>query len=127
MLPCNQIGEWAEIEGEIRSAGRNPYKVWTPIALSKIIKEIGGTVDTNGLIRIAKSKLNTSGQRGNKTNISRYKLHPMFFVRVGDCKDNAGILEFNISKVLQLNPTITAKMNFGELAYSEVKKYYFNK
>jgi hypothetical protein len=126
MLPCNQISEWAEIEGEIRSAGRNAYKVWTPIALGKIIKELGGVIDTNGFIKIEKSKLGIRKQRGGTQFISGYKINTLFFVRAENCKDSAEILEFNISNVLQLNPTITAKMNFGGLGYKEVEQHYFD-
>ena len=37
MLPANQVQLWANIEGEIRPAGRNHYNVWTPNALKKFL------------------------------------------------------------------------------------------
>jgi hypothetical protein len=39
MMPANQVNLWATLEGEIRTAGRNHYSVWTPIALERFIKK----------------------------------------------------------------------------------------
>jgi len=75
MLPSNHISRWADIHGEIRPAGRNPYKVWTPFMAKKIILQKGGKIENN-TVTIKKSNLEVRKSRGNKKRISGYKTAP---------------------------------------------------
>ena len=81
MLPVNQVQFWAELEGEIRPAGRNHYKVWTPNAFSRLMLQykpdiIGKTV------RLEKSKLDVRTERGGDGKIQGIKsLHCSLFMR----------------------------------------------
>jgi hypothetical protein len=121
MLPANQVDLFARLEGEIRG-GRNCYKVWTPKKLVYFIKQIGGKVDGNN-VSIDANKITTGKPRGG-TGVSRYKINPLFFVRVGDATNNNGVVSFSLDKVQQLNPCITAKMFFDDLEYSNVIEHY---
>jgi len=123
MIPSNQVDHWADLQGEIRTAGRNSYSVWTPNALSKFIIQLGGKIEDN-YVYINRSNLEERKPRGG-SGISGYKITSLFFIRLEDCKiDKNGDLKFEIHKVKQLNPTIAAKMFFNNLDISEVKKYY---
>lgn len=142
MLPVNQVQLWAELEGEIRPSGRNHYKVWTPVALSRFLLQydpdiIAATVrieksklgsqmtfDNSTSIRIQKDKLDVRKERGGDGKISGYKLTPLFFVYAKDCEDDGKYITFNLMKVQQLNPTIAGKMFFTSLKFEEVKSYY---
>lgn len=123
MLPVNQISLWAEIVGEIRPAGRNHYNVWTPKALKKFIEEKGGTINDN-LVSINKNNLTFRKERGGNHRVSGYKINPLFFVYLKHCAYNGDIVSFDLNKVQQLNPTITGKMFFKKLKYSNVRDYY---
>lgn len=123
MLPVNQVSLWAEIEGEIRPAGRNHYNVWTPVALRNFLNGFQATFDGNK-VTIDKNKLGIRTERGGNGKISGYKITPLFFIYVRDCKENNEFITFDISKVQQLNPTIAGKMFFRKLNYEEVKIYY---
>ncbi len=123
MLPINQVHLWAEIEGEIRPAGRNPYTVWTPNALAKFLEQKGATID-NGIVRIPQTELTTTKPRGG-SGVSRYKINSLFFVRAANCRKIGSNIEFCLSNVKQLNPTIAAKMFFKNLKYEEVREHYF--
>ena len=124
MLPINQVSHWAVIQGEIRPAGRNPYGVWTPNALRKFIGEKRGVIDGNR-VRIQKKLMGQAKKRGgNGVDISRLKVNPLFFVRANKCRIMKDDVEFELSDVLQLNPTIAAKMFFKGLKYADVKAYY---
>lgn len=125
MLPVNQISLWAQIEGEIRPAGRNHYNVWTPNSLKKFIKEKGGLIE-NSIVTMKKTTLGIRKERGGAGKISGYKINALFFVYVIDCKDDGDKIQFDLNKVQQLNPTIAGKMFFKTLKYNDVKKYYFN-
>lgn len=123
MLPTNQVSLWAEIEGEIRPAGRNHYKVWTPVALKNFLIQKGATI-AGDIVRVPKANLDERRERGGNRKLSGYKVTPLFFVYVDDCTENNGILTFNLSKMQQLNPTIAGKMFFKKLAYKDVKIHY---
>lgn len=125
MMPCNQMDKWAEIEGEIRPAGRNHYKVWTPKALQKMIEE-KGKIKTNKLCEMKKQDMEIRKQRGGNNTVSGYKISPLFFVYKEDCQEKDGVIMFDIDKVQQLNPTIAAKMSFKKLEIENVKEYYKN-
>lgn len=122
IIPADQIYLWADISGEIRPAGRNHRKVWTPDALKKILLQKGATVYAN-TVKIDKRNLKERRARGGN-RISGYKINPLFFVRTGDCADNNGILTFDINNVRQLIPTVSVHVFFKELLHQNVKEHY---
>lgn len=124
MLPTNQVSLWAEIEGEIRPAGRNHYKVWTPNALKHFLLEKNAIFD-NDNVSVSKTMLVERKERGGNRKVSGYKINPLFFVYAKDCTLVDDKLVFNINNVQQLNPTIAGKMFFKKLKHADVKKYYF--
>lgn len=123
MLPTNQVSIWAEIEGEIRPAGRNHYRVWTPNALKRFLIEKGAEINSD-TVRVNKYNLKERRERGGNRKLSGYKVTPLFFIYIKDCSENNGILTFNLDNMRQLNPTIAGKMFFKKLTYSAVKQYY---
>lgn len=126
MMPVNQVQLWAELEGEIRPAGRNRYKVWTPAALNRFMLQYKPDI-VGETVKLEKSKLEVRKERGGNGKISGYKITPLFFVYAEDCQDDGKHITFNTKNVWQLNPTIAAKMFFKTLKYEEVKTYYQNK
>lgn len=124
MMPSNQTYLWAKIEGEIRPAGRNHYKVWTQSALKKYLTA-KNAVFSGSKITVEKSNLDERKERGGAGRISGYKINSLFFVYLENCKDDGTRITFDISSVQQLNPTIAAKIDFrGTLHYYEVKEHY---
>jgi hypothetical protein len=83
MLPANQVDMWANLQGEIRTAGRNHYSVWTPKALAGFIQNIGGKI-LDGRVIIKHTDLQKRKPRGG-TGISGYKINPLFFVYAENC------------------------------------------
>lgn len=125
LLPSSHITIWAEVEGEIRPAGRNSYSVWTPMALNRFLREKGAVIN-GSTVTIDKNMLESRVERGGGGRISGYKINPLFFVRIADCSQNGDRITFSISKVKQLNPTIAGKMFFDGLKYNDAKSYYLN-
>lgn len=123
MIPTNQVPTWAEIEGEIRPAGRNHYNVWTPNRLRQFLLEKDAVIDGD-FVTVNKNNLEERRERGGNRRLSGYKITPLFFIYVNDCVENDNMLTFNISKVQQLNPTIAGKMFFKALRHNDVKEYY---
>lgn len=122
MIPSDQIDKWARLEGEVRPAGRNPYKVWTPLELERQIVYKGGQV-SNKIASVPMSSMEKTPPRGG-TGTSRYKISPLFFVRAEHLSEIDLSARFRIEDVRQLKPTIAAKMFFKELDASLVRKYY---
>lgn len=122
MLPSNQVGLWAELEGEIRPSGRNAYKVWTPRDLEKTLKNLDAQTDSE-LVKVNKNKLVTANARGSKS-ISRVKISPHYFVRIADVEFKGDIAQFKLASIRQLNPSIAAKMNFKNLDVAMVREFY---
>ena len=125
MLPSNEVGQWAKLEGEIRPSGRNAYSVWSHDRLLKDISSLGGKVK-NGYVEVQTSLLVARDERGG-TRKSGLKLNSLFFVRVENVKTKGDISIFNIEDVEQLNPSISAKMKFKDLDFENVKKYYLKR
>ncbi len=122
MLPSNHVAYWGKLEGEIRPSGRNSYAVWTPMRLLEILHGMGAIVDDE-LVTIPVSALKTSNARGSK-KISRYKINPFFFIRNSMVRIEGQNAVFPLNVVRQLNPSITAKMNFKGLKVADVKNFY---
>jgi hypothetical protein len=122
MLPSNHVAFWAKLEGEIRPSGRNSYSVWTPKKLMEILQSMGAIVNDE-FVKIPVSKLKTANARGGK-KVSRYKINPLFFVRDSQVRIDGELASFPLNVVKQLNPSITAKMNFKGLKISDVKDFY---
>ena len=123
MIPSHEVQLWAKIRGEIRPAGRNDYRVWTPIALETFIYEKGGVVRQDE-VRAPITGLETAKPRGGGNVVSRLKINPLFFVRAENTRIKGGYAEFSLHDVRQLRPTISAHMFFKELKYQDVKNYY---
>lgn len=122
MLPTEHVSKWAILEGEIRPTGRNSYKVWSPNKLIKSLRDLGAKFDGE-IVTIPISQIKSTKERGG-SNISRYKINPLFFVRSKNIEFHGKSASFNIKSIKQNNPSITAKMNFKGLKIEEVKNYY---
>jgi hypothetical protein len=122
MLPSNQVGLWAELEGEIRPSGRNAYQVWTPKDLEKTLQSLGAKLE-HDLVKVNKNKLVAANARGSK-NVSRAKISPHYFVRIADVEFKGDIALFALKSIRQLNPSIAAKMNFKNLSVRAVREFY---
>ena len=123
MMPVNQVQLWAELEGEIRPAGRNYLKVWTPCALRRLMSQYEPAIDGT-TVKLEKNKLEIRKQRGGNGKVSGYKITSIFFVYARDCEDDGTYISFDLTKVRQLKPTIAGKMFFRTLKYDKVKSYY---
>jgi hypothetical protein len=77
----------------------------------------------NNIVRIPLNKLKSSNARGSRS-ISRYKIDPLFFVRESNVTLSGQTASFALDEVRQLNPSITAKMNFKGLKVAKVQDYY---
>lgn len=123
MMPVNQVGIWARLEGEIRATGRNHYPVWTPNALNKFLNDKDAIISGNS-VRLLKKDMEPRRQRGGDGKISGYKINTLFFAKKEDCKNVGDYFEFPLNKIRQIDPTIAAKMKFDNLKHNDVMNYY---
>ena len=123
MLPANQVSAWADIEGEIRPAGRNHYNVWTPKALHRFLIQMGASISDN-IVEADKVLFIPRRERGGNKRISGYKINPLFFIYTKNCTLNGNKICFDINNVRQLNPTIAGKMFFSKIKHNSIYKFY---
>lgn len=124
MIPANQVANWADIKGEIRPAGRNKYQVWTPKKLMTFVRDLGGQVSGTEVSIPVDKFYKTAKKRGGTDAINRYKINPIFFVYAKDVKIEKNIAKFQIKKIFQLKPTISAHMYFHKLDIKFVRDEY---
>lgn len=125
MLPANDVGRWAKLEGEIRPSGRNASRVWSHNRLLKDISSLGGRIK-DGNVEVQTSLMKPRGEVGG-TRKSGLKINALFFVRVENIKTNGDLSIFNIDDVEQLIPSIAAKVKFEDLDFESVKNYYLKR
>lgn len=124
MMAANHAAEYAsKVEGEIRPAGRNISKVWTPQDLRVVIESKQGEV-SSGKIVMPLASFKTAKARNGNDDVSRYKIGSRYFVRAENIQIVSGKCYFSIEDVGQLIPTISAKMFFPKLTIEDVRAQY---
>ena len=122
MLPSNHVTHWARMEGEIRPSGRNSCKAWSTARLIEVLGNIGAK-EQGGKVEVDMTSLKPTKARGG-SQISRYRIDPIFFVRAKDLTTEGVRATFDLKSVKQNIPSITAKMNFEDLEIEEVRDFY---
>lgn len=123
MLPANHITHWAEVKGEIRTAGRNSLKVWSHGRLNDFLAEKGAVI-RDGTVTLNSQELASRISRGGVC-ATAYKINPLFFVRNQDCTVTDKTISFKLNRVRQLKPTVTGKIQFKGIKHQKVKDFYF--
>ena len=99
--------EFLSLQGsEIRRAGKNSYRVFTPELLLKCIEEDDGII----LDEIVSIPINKMKDRTNNGRITGKKINHLFYVSIENISDEYGKYLFSIKNVKQLKPTICVHM-----------------
>ena len=122
MLPSNHVTHWARMEGEIRPSGRNSCRAWSTSRLVEVLNLMSAT-HQGGKVEVDMTSLRPTKARGG-SQISRYRIDPIFFVRSKDLTIEGNRAIFDLKSVKQNIPSITAKMNFEDLEIEEVRDFY---
>ena len=104
---------------EIRRAGKNSYKVFTPKLLLKSIKDAGGAVSG----QIVSILIKNMSDRINNGRITGKKINHLFYVSIENIKDEYGNYLFSIESVKQLKPTLCVHMQIIANRESLIKYY----
>jgi hypothetical protein len=117
----------SKIQGEIRSAGRNPKRIFTLNHFKETFGKLGGTVSPSGECRIPNSKLDFRFSRGGvKGTITGIKISSLYFVRLSDLSPSDGEYLFNLKNVYQLKSSIASKGYYKDLRFDDVKDFYLS-
>lgn len=95
---------------EIRTAGRNSTKVFTPIYFDWVLQELGVLQDETGMCMVEYTEDNPDlcfAKARGKDTISRFKIHHIFFVPVENITQDGNLIMFNKKDVKQLKPSIS--------------------
>lgn len=99
--------EFLSLDGsEIRRAGKNSYRVFTPVLLEKCIDDIGGTIVSD----VVSIPIGNMTDRINNGKVTGKKINHLFFVPIDDIDEDSGNYIFSIKNVKQLKPTLCVHM-----------------
>ena len=118
LVPMNKSKEVFDFSGsELRIAGRNPGKVFTPKYLSRVLKSKSALIE-NDVVEMDISDFQAPIGRGLNSN-TRLKINEVFFIRIKDSIIQENKVKFNLKNVFQLVPTISPHIkndkNFDEI------------
>jgi hypothetical protein len=123
-VDSSKNGKSAGIKGEIRSAGKNHYEVWSKLELAKAIEKLGGAITDETVANVPVGKLLSSNASGNESLVSRLKISSIFFIRPDDVVFGHQYASFKLTDVRQIRATISAHMFFRKLDVSSVMEHY---
>ncbi len=107
---------------EIRPAGKNPGKVFTPIFLNNSIINIGGDISNNKASVPIENMQNRIG-RGTGGDVTGKKINNLLFVTIEKINQEDDRYLFSLEDVKQLKPTIAIHVKIIA-DKSELKEYY---
>jgi len=118
----------SKIQGEIRSAGRNPKKIFTLSHFKTTFEHLGGSIVSSGDCKIPKTKVTDFryARGGTKGTVSGIKLSSLYFVRNAALVTSEKEYSFNIKNVEQLKSSIASKGFYKHLRFEDVKKFYLS-
>lgn len=107
----DHLTDFVSFEGsEIRTAGRNYGKVFTPEFVKTKIYSLGGAIDANNIVTMPYNPdFRIKGRGTNQYN--RYGLGSLIFVKLEDATVVGDEIQFHFSKILQKKPTISIHLN----------------
>lgn len=107
VLP-NHLLNFVSFEGsEIRSAGKNSYKIFTLQYAKRKIQSLGGRIN-NDIVTMPFSDENIVWYRGRKT---RYGVGPFLSVKIDKVSIENGQIKFKFSDLKQKKPCISIHLN----------------
>jgi len=115
----------SRIEGEIRSAGRNPKKLFTNKHFYKVFREMGGIVDASNKCKIRVSDIKEFRKaKGNSGSVTAIKISSLYFVRLSQIAEVNGDYIFDLRNVYQLKSSIASKAFFEHVSADDAKHFY---
>ncbi len=99
--------EFLSLNGsEIRRAGKNSYRVFTPELLLRCIEKVDGIVSED----IVSIPIDNMTDRTNNGRVTGKKINHLFFVSIENIKEENGNYLFSVKNVKQLKPTLCVHM-----------------
>lgn len=95
---------------EIRTAGRNYSKVFTPKFVKKKIYEIGGTINNEDVVQLPYNPNNRVMGR-NLNEYRRYNIGSLLFVKLEDTEVVGNFIKFSFDNIYQKKPSISVHLN----------------
>ena len=116
--------DFVTFEGsEIRTAGRNYGKVFTPEFAKAKITALGGHIDTNEMVFLPYNPENRIKGR-NLDEYRRYSIGSLLFVKLEDTELVGNEIKFPFAKILQKKPSISIHLNAKINDQSLLKQYF---
>jgi hypothetical protein len=113
LVPITDLLNLVRVEGEIRSAGRNSYAVWTPKFFAEVLADESGSIVGSEVNLPVTDK---SWGKGRGTDEStRFRIGSLFWAPIAKVRIESARARIKLADVKQKRPTIAAKIFFEEL------------
>lgn len=110
-FPTNEIYDHVDFKGsEIRTAGKNNVKVYTPEAFKTAMISIGCSINNN-MVTIPKDKVSFRIARGSNGKVTGIKINPIFFFEFDKISEDDDFYYANINDGKQLKQGISVHLN----------------
>lgn len=112
IFPVSELDKHVSYKGsEIRTAGKNHVKVYTPKLFHSIMDSIGCIINGD-VVKIPKTVVDYRVERNSNKKVSGIKIHPLFFFFVKDILfEDDEYYYANINKARQVNQAIGVHFN----------------
>ena len=111
-FPACEIFNHVDFKGsEIRTAGKNSVKAYTPNAFNAAMNKIGCTINSNGIVAIPKDKAGFRVARGSKNSVSGIKINSIFYFKIEDISEDNDFYYADIKKAQQVKQGIGVHLN----------------
>ena len=112
-FPVSEIYNHVDFKGsEIRTAGKNKLKVYTPNAFKNALLNINCIIGNNDMVAIPKNKVEFRIARGSNGRVTGIKINPIFMFEINDIVDEDDKFYYaNINKGKQLKQGISVHLN----------------
>lgn len=111
-FPACEIFDHVDFKGsEIRTAGKNSIKVYTPKAFKAAMDKIDCTINDNGVVAIPKDKAGFRVARCSKNVVSGIKINSIFYFKLEDITEDDNFYYADIKKAQQVKQSISVHLN----------------
>ena len=112
-FPVSELMNHVDFKGsEIRTAGKNKVKVYTPNIFKKFMLDIGCIIDANNIVAIPKNAISYRTARGSNGHISGIKINPIFYFEIKDIiNEDESFYYANINSGKQIKQGISVHLN----------------
>jgi hypothetical protein len=122
LVPIADLLSLVRIEGEIRSAGKNSYAIWTPKFFAEVLADESGSIVGSEVHAPVTEKSLGKGRGSDES--TRFRIGSLFWAPIAKVRIESSRANIKLTDIRQKRPTIAAKIFFEELDVNVLRGKY---